>query len=209
MAYGQRIRAIDWADTDMRIIGGKWRSRRLIRPATEGTRPMPDRVKEAVFDILGNHYGCPGAIPALRVADVFAGSGSMGFEAISRGAASCRFFERDRVALDALNANIRALGAGGASAVSVGNAWTGAVSHTDGEPFELILLDPPYRDSADVSASGRVREYLCRLNEREDNRPLVVLHHEAKRRFDPDIHDSWRVFDERRFGRNRVTFYCR
>ena len=170
---------------------------------------MPDRVREAVFDILGNHYECPGALPALRVADVFAGSGSMGLEAISRGAASCRFFERDRVALDALRENIRTLQAGEAAEIVTGDAWRQALVTVKGEPFDLVLLDPPYRDSADPLLSGEVRTYLRNIAQRDDNRPLIVLHHEAKVRYNLEHENPWRVKDERRFGTNRVTLFER
>src|SRR3972149_2479777 len=107
----------------MRIIGGTWRSRRLLRPETDSTRPMPDRVKQTIFDMLGSRYDCPGALPPLLVADVFAGGGSMGWEALSRGAAFCGFFERAREALDALRRNVESLGAGLESSIVSGDAW--------------------------------------------------------------------------------------
>ncbi len=170
---------------------------------------MPDRVKEAVFSILGSHYGHPGAMPSLRVADVFAGSGSMGLEALSRGAASCCFFERDRVALDALRQNVRVLGAGALATVVTRDAWRAAVADPDERSFELVFLDPPYRDSEDSSESGAVKRYLVRLAEVEDNRPLVVLHHAAAVRFEMDDMDMWRVSDRRTFGTNAVSFFLR
>src|SRR3989304_6946937 len=124
--YGQVFRranaefAISDCEARMRIIGGQWRSRRLLRPETDSTRPMPDRVKQAIFDMLGSRYDDPGALPPLLVADVFAGGGSMGLEALSRGAAFCSFFERDRQALEALCSNIESLGAGQESRVVAG-----------------------------------------------------------------------------------------
>lgn len=193
----------------MRIIAGQWRSRLLTRPRTGLTRPVPDRVKEAVFSILGSHYGYPGAIPPLRVADVFAGSGSMGLEALSRGAASCCFFERDRVALDALRQNVRALGAGAVASVVTHDAWRAAVADPEGRPFELVFLDPPYRDSEDSSESGAVKRYLLRLGNVADNRPLVVLHHAAKVRFETEDTDMWRLWDRRNYGTHAVSFFLR
>ena len=68
---------------------------------------MPDRLKEAIFAMLGDYYDCPGELPELHVADVFAGSGSLGLEALSRGASTCYFFERDRKALEMLKINLR------------------------------------------------------------------------------------------------------
>ena len=170
---------------------------------------MPDRVKEAVFSILGSHYDHPGAMPSLRVADVFAGSGSMGLEALSRGAASCCFFERDRVALDALRRNVRVLGAEELATVVTHDAWRASMADPDGRPFELVFLDPPYRDSEDLSESGAVRRYLARLGGVEDNRPLVVLHHAATVRLEMDDIDTWRVWDRRRFGTHAVSFLLR
>lgn len=180
-----------------------------MRPRTESTRPMPDRVKEAVFDILGTYYGCPGALPPLRVADVFAGSGSMGLEALSRGAAWCCFFERNRGALGALRRNIEALGARGAATIVTHDAWRHAVLAADGRPFDLVLLDPPYRDSEDASEDGIVRRYLGRVGELDENRPLIVLHHQATVRFEAGATDLWRIVDQRSFGTNTVTFFAR
>lgn len=170
---------------------------------------MPDRVKEAVFDILGTQYGCPGALPPLCVADVFAGSGSMGLEALSRGAASCCFFERNRAALAALRQNIEALGAGGAATIVTRDAWRHAVLGADGRPFDLVFLDPPYGDSEDTSAKGAVSRYLQRLGELDENRPLVVLHHKAPACFEAKTADLWRIVDQRRFGTNAITFFAR
>lgn len=192
----------------MRIIAGQWRSRRLVRPRTELTRPMPDRVKEAVFSILGARYATPDALPPLRVADVFAGSGAMGLEALSRGAASCGFFERGRVALVALRRNVEELEAGDRATVVPRDAWRHAVSDGDGEAFDLVFLDPPYRDSDDTTADGPVQSYLARLAENASGRPLVVLHHRTKARHTPAT-DLWQIVDHREYGTSAVTFFKR
>lgn len=170
---------------------------------------MPDRVKEAVFDILGAFYGCGGALPPLRVADVFAGGGSMGLEALSRGAASCCFFERDLKALAALRLNLQSLGVDREASIVTHDAWRYAVLDVQGQPFELIFLDPPYRACEDTSQSGALRQYLARLGERDDNRPLVVLHHHLKVRFETQDSDVWRIADRRTYGTNSVTFFAR
>ena len=193
----------------MRIIAGQWRSRRLIRPRTGNTRPMPDRVKQAVFDIQGVFYSCPGALPPLRVADLFTGSGSMGLEALSRGAASCCFFERDREALKALRQNMDALSVRSEAPIVTRDAWRYGVLGVDARPFELIFLDPPYRSSEDTSPSGAVHTYLARLAERDDNRPLVLLHHRATTSFETTAPDVWRIVDRRTFGTNSVSFFSR
>jgi len=181
----------------------------LIRPRGDDTRPMPDRVKEAVFSILGSYYGCPGVLPSLRVADVFAGSGSLGLEALSRGVVSCCFFERDREALDALWRNLQVLRVGLAATVVTRDAWRAPMVDTEGQAFELIFLDPPYRDSQDTSDVGAVRRFLARLGEIEKSKPLVVLHHSAKVYYQGKSGDLWRVVDRRTLGTNSITFFER
>ncbi len=193
----------------MRIIAGQWRSRTLVRPESPGTRPMPDRVKEALFDLLGSRYDCPGELPPLRVADVFAGSGSMGLEALSRGARHCWFFERERIALTALRKNIATLDAVDRSNVITTDAWRSAVRANAAEPFELLFLDPPYRDSEDSSSQGLVARFLARLAQEDDNRPLIMLHHPAKTRFGDEVPTPWHVVDQRAFGSNGVTLFAR
>ena len=170
---------------------------------------MPDRVKAAVFSMLGSYYDVPGLLPPLRVADVFAGSGAMGLEALSRGAARCWFYERDHEALAALRRNRRSLGAGDRSAIVIGDGWIAAVRAPDADPFDLVLMDPPYRDCIDVSKAGAVQRFLSDLSEQEDNRPLLVLHHPAKVQFTLPDDDPWRVADQRRFGTNAISLFVR
>lgn len=195
----------------MRIIAGKWRSRRLHRPRTSVTRPMPDRLKEAIFAMLGNYFDCPGELPPISVADVFSGSGSMGLEALSRGAKACCFFERDRQVLESLRKNIEELGAAQESKVIVRSAWRAALADPEGHPFDLILLDPPYRESEDSSDSGHVFQYLKALTT-DDSRPLVVLHHASTVQFeitevDVDAKNRWCIIDRRKFGSSTMTVF--
>ena len=170
---------------------------------------MPDRVKETVFNILGSRYGCPGALPPLSVADVFSGSGSMGLDSLSRGAASCSFFERDRDALEALRRNLAALDVGEIATVRTGNAWEEAVLDRAGQPFDLVFLDPPYSDSQDTSEAGCVARYLSRLGEGADSKPLVVLHHRAKFRFETVPAPAWQLAESRTFGTHAITLLKR
>lgn len=193
----------------MRIIAGKWRSRQLKRPDTAATRPMPDRIKEAIFNSLGARYGTPGALPALRVADLFAGSGSLGLEALSRGAASCCFVEDNVDALATLRLNVGALCAGSSATISDRDAWTFGASAVEREPFDLIFLDPPYRDSGDTSDSGRVAEFLRSLAAGDADETIVLLHHPAAVRFDASGTDGWTVADVRKFGTNAITLFSR
>lgn len=125
----------------MRIIAGQWRGRPLAAPAGDATRPTADRTREALFSMVQSRVG---SFEDLAVADLFAGSGALGLEALSRGAASCLFVEQDRAALDALKANITKLGAKGAevrasSVLALGPARA---------PLDLILMDPPYASGA-------------------------------------------------------------
>ena len=122
----------------MRIVAGEWRGRRLVAPAGDATRPTADRTREALFSMLASRLG---SFEGLGVADLFAGSGANGLEALSRGAAECVFVERDRAALDAIRANAAALGAGERAGVRGGDVLTlRPPAHTP----DLVLLDPPY-----------------------------------------------------------------
>lgn len=192
----------------MRIIAGKWRSRRIVRPRTKCTRPWPDRVKETVFNILGEHFGCPGTLPQSRVADVFAGSGSMGLEALSRGAAHCWFYERNSEVLDVLRGNIQTLGAEDMSTIVRRDAWNAAVADAGMNRVDLMFLDPPYRDSDDSTAGGAVTRFFDQLGLQTGVRPLVVLHHRAGVCHAGAGGACWSVLDSRKIGSNAVTIFA-
>ena len=189
----------------MRIITGKWRSRRLVRPQTHETRPMPDRVREAIFSMLGARYDQPGKLPPLSVGDVFAGGGSMGLEALSRGALRCCFFERGRQAIEALRHNIAALDAESCSRVIARDAWRAATADTEGRPFELLFLDPPYKDAMNTSPEGAVHQYLARVAH-DGCAPLVVFHHPESVSFSKASESPWRLVERRTFGTNAISF---
>ncbi|HEU0134508.1 MAG TPA: 16S rRNA (guanine(966)-N(2))-methyltransferase RsmD [Allosphingosinicella sp.] len=119
----------------MRIIAGRWRGRPLIAPQGQDTRPTADRVREALFSMLASRVG---SFEGLQVADLFAGSGALGLEALSRGAAHCVFVENDRRAVEAIRSNLAALGASGE--VLARSAEHSALP----APADLAFLDPPY-----------------------------------------------------------------
>ena len=121
----------------MRIIAGQLRGRPLLAPPGSATRPTADRVREALFSMLASRLG---TFEDLRVADLFAGSGALGFEALSRGAAEAVFVETDAKALAAIKANAAKLGLTDKVRVLGGSAL--ALPRSD--PFDLILADPPY-----------------------------------------------------------------
>ncbi|WP_062388481.1 16S rRNA (guanine(966)-N(2))-methyltransferase RsmD [Demequina iriomotensis] len=120
-----------------RIIAGRWGGRRIAVPP-RGTRPTTDRVREAVFSRLDHQDLLRGA----RVLDLFAGSGALGLEAVSRGAASATLVEADARAVSVLRGNVRDLGAAGA--VTVVKERVRPYLSRAGEPFDVVLLDPPY-----------------------------------------------------------------
>ena len=137
----------------MRIVAGEWRGRTLIAPPGTETRPTADRVRQALFDILMHApWAGRSLIEDASVLDVFAGTGALGLEALSRGAGFCLFVETDPAARGAIRDNIEALGAKGElfgrtrihrrDATELGPRPAG-----DGAPFDLSFLDPPYAKS--------------------------------------------------------------
>lgn len=167
---------------------------------------MPDRVKEAIFSILGTMYDCPGKLPSLRVADAFAGSGSLGLEALSRGAASCCFMESKPLALDALRKNLDNLQVGPSGVIVTRDAWTALVAESKNDPFDLVFLDPPYVDSANWNSTGQVPKLLSKLAGQSTKSQVVMVHHEAITRDAPPAAAPWRVIDHRVYGTNAITF---
>jgi len=135
----------------VRIVGGAWRSRRLEVAARPGLRPTPDRVRETLFNWLGQD------LAALACLDLFAGSGALGFEAASRGAARVVLVERDRVALAAL---ARAKAALGARRVEIVAADAHAYLERARERFDVVFLDPPFRQNAVPALLGRLPALL-------------------------------------------------
>ena len=137
----------------MRVIAGDLGGRKLIAPKGEATRPTADRTRETLFNMLTSRVG---SFEGLSVADLFAGSGALGIEALSRGAASCLFVEQDKAALDAIRANIAALDARARSTVNAGSVMALGAARA---PYDLILLDPPYG----TGAAGVALDRLVRL----------------------------------------------
>lgn len=134
----------------MRIIAGQWRGRKLAAPKGEATRPTADRARETLFAMLTSRLG---DFEGLQVADLFAGSGALGLEALSRGAESCLFVEQDRAAVDVIRANIAALGAGARARVEAGSVMA---LRAASKPLDLILVDPPYQSGAGEVALDRL-----------------------------------------------------
>lgn len=132
----------------MRIISGMWRGRPLVAPKGDTTRPTADRTREALFSMLTSRLG---SFEGLAVADLFAGSGALGLEALSRGAASCIFVEQDREAVTALRANADKLG------VRVDLRQTSVLAlGSAAAPLDLIMMDPPYGTGAGAVALDKL-----------------------------------------------------
>ena len=176
----------------MRIVAGAWRGRRLIAPTGTTTRPTSDRARQALFDMLLHApWGGRAVIEGARVLDLFAGTGAMGLEALSRGAAHAWFVERDRAALAALHANIAACGAETRSDV----AAVDALRLPSGPACDVIFLDPPYAagligpaiDTARVAGRVTAGALIVAESARDERfpgepeSPLVVRAHGASR----------------------------
>ena len=127
----------------MRVVAGRLRGRRLVMPAGAVTRPTADRVREAIFSILGDVSG-------LRVLDLFAGSGALGIEALSRGACELDLVDQDRCAARAIERNLSGLGLEARSHRREVVAWLDA--QPAGRTFELVFCDPPYDSAARLAA---------------------------------------------------------
>ena len=140
----------------MRIVGGKFKGRPIAAPAGRDTRPTSDRAREAVFNVLAHGDWSPG-LEGRRVLDLFAGSGALGFEAISRGAAFTLFVETDAAARGALRDNIEALGLFGVTRIHRRDATDlGAKPVGLGEPFDLVFMDPPYHSGLGEASLPRL-----------------------------------------------------
>ena len=182
----------------MRITGGEFRSRPLRAPRGKVTRPTSDRVREALLAILGER------VPGARVLDLYAGTGALGLEALSRGAALATFVERSREALEALRANVSALAVVERARVVAAPAERAARDVAG--PFDLVFADPPY---ADVDSAVRVLEEIVRQGALAEG-ATVVLEHAPERgpgqQKGPEIAGLQRV-DTRRYGDSCLSFY--
>jgi 16S rRNA (guanine966-N2)-methyltransferase len=128
----------------LRIVSGEFRGKALVAPEGQATRPTSDRARESIFNIL-EHAPWSDGVRGKRAIDLFAGSGALGFEALSRGAAFCLFVETDETARGAIRDNVDALGLFGRTRVHRRDATDlGQRPGADGPAFDLAFLDPPY-----------------------------------------------------------------
>lgn len=167
----------------MRVVAGDLRGRRIEAPTSDATRPTTDKVREAVFNALGSLDVVDGA----RVLDLFAGTGAMGIEALSRGAAHCVFVERDRDALVVLKKNIATLGLSDRTTVLAIDALTAASRQPD---IDLLIADPPY-------GFDQWRDLIA-----DADAAFVVLESD---RAVGEV-DGWETIREKKYGRTHVAF---
>jgi len=139
----------------MRVVGGRLRGRTLAAPKSQAIRPTSDRLRESLFNILAHAYGDP--VAGARVLDLFAGTGALGLEAISRGAAFCLFVDDGAEARALIRQNVDALGLGQVTRVFRRDATRLGAAHPV-EPFGLVFLDPPYRKGLALPALAALRD---------------------------------------------------
>ena len=206
----------------MRVVGGEWRGRPLVAPAGRGARPTSDKVREAMFDVLlalqevragGDAAPAAGPLGGHVVLDLFAGSGALGIEALSRGAGACTFVEHERAALRALRANLERLGVtvgardrreegddGRAARARVLAADARGALRADarrGARYTLLFADPPYDGYAEVrpALASLLGPLLA---------PRAVLVIETAAGTAAGL--PWTIVREKRYGDTRVTF---
>ena len=175
----------------MRVVAGAYGGRRLVTPPGDATRPTSDRVREALFSVLGP------AVEGARVLDLFAGSGALGIEALSRGAAAAVFVDRAPEAIKAVRANLAALGAEGDVRRIEARAALRAAS-ARGEAYDLVFLDPPYRRAAELGRE--LSEALPALLA-----PGARVVSESDRRAPLEL--ALAVTDERRYGDTLIRIH--
>ncbi len=183
----------------MRIVAGSLKGRSIVAPEGQGTRPTSDRARQAIFNVL-EHAAWAEPLDGMRVMDLFAGSGALGFEAISRGATFCLFIETDEEARGAIRENADAYGVMGRTRVHRRSAIDlGARPRSDGEAFDLAFLDPPYR-------KGLGEQTLTLLLEGGWLKPGAIVVYE-RGSDEPEIETpGYQRLDARDYGAARVLF---
>ncbi len=182
----------------MRIVAGQYKGRPIAAPKSRLTRPTSDRARESLFNMLAHASWAP-PLKDARVMDLFAGSGALGLEALSRGAAYCLFVETDNNAAAAIQQNIRQLDASARSKLHRRDATKlGARAEVFADPFGLIFLDPPYN-------KGLIEPCLAQLSEGDwlEQNALVVAETAADEALGAP---QWSVINERRSGAAKFWF---
>ncbi len=184
----------------MRIVSGQYRGKAIVAPPGEATRPTSDRARQAVFNILEHAAWAP-ELNGARVIDVFAGSGALGLEALSRGAGFCLFVETDDAARGAIRENIDAMHLFGVTRVHRRDATDlGPRPASAGTPFDIAFLDPPY-------AKGLGEKAVAELRAHGWLAPGAILMFERGRSEIDPVLEGFEQIDARDYGAARVLFY--
>ncbi len=187
----------------MRIIGGTKKGMKLLCPQTQDTRPITDRVKESLFNVLHNY----GLVTDCRVADVFSGVGSLGLEALSRGAEFATFVEQDPKIAAFLEKNIAKAGFVAQSRVVRVNAFrSGAPVDVSGLKHDLVFVDPPYARTREVGIDSLLAQLLVTLGAQVAEKGVAVVRTERGVRL-LDSYGSFEAIDRREWGSMTLVLY--
>ena len=178
----------------MRIISGTSRGRRLATQRGQAIRPTSDRAKESIFNILGDD------VPGKVVVDLFAGTGNLGIEALSRGAKKVVFVEKGRQALRLIQKNLSTCGMQMSAEIFPGDVSRAiGILHQRGDSFDLILMDPPYRQGL---IQATVRKLESQPIYHEDS--ILVIQHDRRESL-PEIAYAWNLIRQRRMGDTLIS----
>ena len=186
----------------MRIIAGAKRGMKLFSPQTDLSRPILDRVKQSLFDCL-TKYNMPAG---KTVADLFCGVGSLGLEALSRGAEFVAFFEKDPKTASILKKNIAKAGFEKQSRVIITDAFRMGAAPVAGQPkYDLVFVDPPYLRTNDVGIGSDLDKLLKILVDQAANNALVIVRTHKKILL-PDMDSGFKIIERREWGSMAITF---
>jgi 16S rRNA (guanine966-N2)-methyltransferase len=200
---GQRPETPFHAEGAVRITGGAFRGRALSAPPDTRVRPTSDKVRQAIFNILAhNDFGIGFSLAGARALDLFAGTGALGLEAVSRGARYCLFVDDSPESRALIRKNVEALQLTGATKIWRRDATAlGTMPPGSGGPFDLVFLDPPYRKNlispalAALSEGGWLADGALLVAETAEEESLSA--------------SGYSIPDARRYGDTRVVFLCR
>ncbi len=179
----------------MRIVGGRFKRASLVSPKGMDTRPTTDRVRETLFNVLQNHVDLEGS----RIVDFFAGTGALGFEALSRGAEFCLFVEQASAACKSIEQNINNLGIQQCCCLIKRDALK-LKGNPEDLPFDIAFADPPYNRGY----GERLAQIVCQENWLKPN-ALLVLEEEVSAM--PDALDGFTCLDKRVFGNSALGLF--
>ncbi len=190
----------------MRIVGGSARGRKIMAPRGRATRPTLDHIREALFNILGAR------VEGAHVLDLFAGTGAMGIEALSRGAEHCVFVESSPAALKLITSNLKDLDLADRATISSGDVFRQATRlRRRGEIFDIAIAAPPYRLIATDAGEARLLRFMGDLSDSGVLSPeaCAVIEQAAAPNWSGAIAAPWTLLDRRRYGGTALTLLVR